>query len=105
MNADGYALLDEGADLAWLDPRTTPPSGTVTDEVRAADTETIVARWRIPVDVDGSFSEVEGETVWIPLAARRAGEAPAAVFPYEYIIAGFVLVMIVLLVRRRDAAA
>ncbi len=100
----GYVLVDEGADHAWIDPRTQPPEGAVTDAVRADDEETQLVRWEIVVDVDGERHDVAGETVWLPLAVRRAGEVPRSAVPTEWLVAVLVAGALGVVLWRRRAS-
>lgn len=64
-----FQRLSATSSHSWLDTRAALPGLVPDEEVRAGGREVTLQQWAIPVEVDGQLQQIEGESVWVPLAA------------------------------------
>lgn len=58
--------------LTWLDRRLAYAPGFPPDDVARASVETTVVEWWVPVELDGTATQVRGTTTWVPTALEAS---------------------------------
>lgn len=96
-----------GTRLSWLDARLRWKDAAPPEQALRRDEPTVLGRWEVPVEVDGTLVALTGEIRWVPtgasLVSREDGRSPLLLAAGGVLVA-LVLGGTVLLVRRARTA-
>ncbi len=98
---DGWVRVAEAPPVTWLDSRLRYRADRPPDDVAADNQVVELARWRIPVTIDGEQRTLTGGVEWIPAAAVASivrAPAPDSGFPWITVALGAVAALLVALI-------
>ncbi len=85
---------------AWLETRAALPGLVPDEDVRSSGRTVRLFAWSVPVEVAGTVTSIDGETVWVPLQAP-ASTTDGPLRPVWLVAAGVTALLVVTAVRRR----